>query len=68
MIALLYPKHLTIAVQFDKPVGEPITYKGKKYSYCEPTPQAQNLKIGQLSSNFKNSKYEVVYAYEPIKK
>ena len=68
MIALLYPKHLTIAVQFDKPVGEPITYKGKKYSYCEPTPQAQNLKIGQLSSNFKNSKYEVVYAYEPLKK
>ncbi|WP_223833561.1 hypothetical protein [Pedobacter riviphilus] len=68
MIALLYPKHLTIAVQFDKPIGEPVTYKGKKYSYCEPTPQAQNLKIGQLSSNFKNSKYEVVYAYEPAKK
>ncbi|WP_316844208.1 hypothetical protein [Pedobacter psychrodurus] len=68
MIALLYPKHLTIAVQFDKPVGEPITYKGKKYSYCEPTPQSQNLKIGQLSSNLKNSKYEVVYAYEPVKR
>ncbi|WP_344849274.1 hypothetical protein [Pedobacter jeongneungensis] len=68
MIALLYPKHLTIAVQFDKPVGEAITYKGKKYSYCEPTPQAQNLKIGQLSSNLKNSKFEVVYAYEPIKR
>jgi hypothetical protein len=68
MIALLYPKHLTIAVQFETPVGEPVTYKGRKYSYCEPTPQAQNLKIGQLSSNLKNSKYEVVYAYEPVKR
>lgn len=68
MVALLYPKHLTIAVQFDKPIGEPITYKGKKYSYCEPTPQAQNLKIGQIAPNLKNLKYEVVYAYEPVKR
>ncbi|WP_317039663.1 hypothetical protein [Pedobacter terrae] len=65
MIALLYPKHLTIAVQFDKPIGEAVTYKGKKYSYCEPTPQAQNLKIGQIATNLKNLKYQVVYAYEP---
>ncbi|KQM64652.1 hypothetical protein ASE74_11600 [Pedobacter sp. Leaf216] len=68
MIALLYPKHLTIAVQFDTPIGKAITYKGKKYSYCEPTPQAQNLKIGQLSANLKDSKYQVVYAYEPIRR
>ncbi|MBO9673715.1 MAG: hypothetical protein J7577_09735 [Sphingobacteriaceae bacterium] len=68
MIALLYPKHLTIAVQFDKPIGEAVTYKGKKYSYCEPTPQAQNLKIGQIATNLKHLKYEVVYAYEPIKR
>jgi len=68
MVALLYPKHLTIAVQFDKPIGEAVTYKGKKYSYCEPTPQAQNLKIGQIATNLKHLKYEVVYAYEPIKR
>lgn len=68
MIALLYPKHLTIAVQFDKPVGEPVTYKGKQYSYCEPTPQGQRLKIGQIATNLKNLKYEVVYAYEPTRR
>lgn len=65
MIALLYPTHITMAVQFDKPVGTPIVYKGKTYSVCEPTPQAENLSIGQLSSNLKNIPYKVVYAYEP---
>ncbi|WP_316803925.1 hypothetical protein [Pedobacter nototheniae] len=67
MIALLYPTHLTMAVQFDKPVGSFITYKGKKYSYCEPTPQLQDLKIGQLATQLKNIKYEIVYAYDPVK-
>jgi len=67
MVALLYPTHLTMAVQFDKPVGNFIVYKGKKYSFCEPTPQVQDLKIGQISAKLKNLKYEVVYAYEPVK-
>jgi len=68
MIALLYPTHLTMAVQFDKPVGNFITYQGKKYSFCEPTPQIQDLKIGQISNNLKNASYEIVYAYEPLRK
>lgn len=65
MIAMLYPTHITMAVQFDKPIGKPIVYKGKTYSICEPTPQKENLNIGQLSSNLKNIPYKVVYAYEP---
>lgn len=65
MVALLYPTHLTMAVQFNKPVGDFIVYKGKKYSFCEPTPQLQDLKIGQIAAKFKNIKFEVVYAYEP---
>lgn len=68
MVALLYPTHLTMAVQFDKPVGEFIVYNGKKYSFCEPTPQKENLRIGQVSSSLKNIKFEVVYAYEPLKR
>lgn len=68
MIALLYPTHLTMAVQFDKPIGNAIDYKGKKYTVCEPTPQQQPLKIGELASNLKNKPYEVVYAYEPAQK
>jgi hypothetical protein len=65
MIAMLYPTHVTIAVQFDKPVGQPIVYNGKIYSVCEPTPQKENLAIGQIAAKFKNKQYEVVYAYQP---
>jgi len=68
MIALLYPTHITMAVAFDKPVGDGILYNGKVYSVCEPTPQRKNLKIGELSSNLRNQKYEVVYAYQPVQK
>ena len=65
MIALLYPTHITMAVQFDKAAGKPIIYNGKKYYVCEPTPQGQNLKIGEISAKYRGEKYEVVYAYEP---
>ena len=65
MIALLYPTHITVAVAFDKPVGKPIAYNGKLYSVCEPTPQAQNLKIGQMAQRRQNSTYTVVYHYDP---
>ncbi|PJJ83140.1 hypothetical protein [Mucilaginibacter auburnensis] len=67
MIALLYPTHITIGVQFDKPVGTPVMYKGIAYSVCEPTPQKEDLGIGQLSSALKNAPYQVVYQYEPGK-
>ncbi|MFD0764802.1 hypothetical protein ACFQZI_08035 [Mucilaginibacter lutimaris] len=68
MIALLYPTHITMAVEFNKPVGDPIVYKGKTYSICEPTPQLENLSIGQLSAKLKSTPYHVVYAYEPAGK
>lgn len=65
MIAILYPTHLTMAVEFEKPVGDVVLYQGKSYSVCEPTPQKQKLKIGQLSGEFKNTPYQIVYAYAP---
>ena len=66
MIALLYPTHITMAVQFDTPVGgDPIVYKGKTYSICEPTPQKEDLGIGKMSAELKKIPYQVVYAYEP---
>jgi len=65
MIALLYPTHITVAVAFDKPVGTPILYQGKRYSVCEPTPRTQDLRIGQISPKNQNSSYKVVYHYEP---
>lgn len=68
MIVLAYPKHVTIAVKFDKPIGHSIVYNGSKYSVCEPTPQQQDLQLGQLLPNLKKENYEVVYAYHPQEK
>lgn len=68
MIVLAYPKHVTIAVKFDKPVGHSIVYNGGKYSVCEPTPQLQDLQLGQLLPELKKTSYEVVYAYNPQEK
>lgn len=68
MIALLYPTHINIAVQFSKPIGTPIVYKGKIYSECEPTPQGEDLQIGQVSAKLKNVPYQIVYQYEPTGK
>lgn len=65
MIVLLYPTHVTIAVKFDKPIGNTIEYKGHKYSVCEPTPQSYDLNIGQLSPDLRKTPYEIAYAYEP---
>jgi hypothetical protein len=67
MIVLAYPKHVTIAVQFDKPVGKPIIYNGNKYSVCEPSPQKQDLLVGQLLPELKKAPYEVAYVYTPQK-
>lgn len=65
MIALLYPTHISMAVQFDKPTGSSIIYKGEKYSVCESTPQKQDLKIGQIAANLKRVSYDVVFQYDP---
>lgn len=65
MIALLYPTHISMAVQFDKAQGKSIIYKGQKYSVCEPTPQNRDLRIGQISADLEGLNYEVVYQYNP---
>jgi hypothetical protein len=68
MIVLSYPKHITIAVKFDKPIGKPVYYNGIPYSICEATPQNEDLRLGQLSYALQKIPFEVVYAYTPHKK
>jgi hypothetical protein len=68
MIVLAFPQHVTIAVKFDKPVGDPILYNGSKYSVCEPTPQKQDLAVGQLLPQLRHSPYDIVYVYDPANK
>ena len=65
MIVLVYPEHVTIAVKLDKPAGDPIVYRGQKYSVCEATPQRNDLGLGQLPLGLKNQTYKVVYEYDP---
>ena len=68
MVTLLYPDHVTIAIQFDKPRGKTFLYKGKQYSVCEPTPQQDDLKIGQLPPSLRKMPYDIGYEYTPVKK
>lgn len=65
MIVLAFPEHVTVAVKFDKPVGKPIIYNGSTYTVCEPTPQRQDLRVGQLSKELSKETYEVAYVYNP---
>lgn len=65
MIAILYPTHITMAVQFEQKIGESIAYEGQYFSICEPTPQGQNLNIGEVADKYKHEKYEIVYHYKP---
>jgi hypothetical protein len=68
MIVLSFPKHITVAVKFDKAVGKSIRYNNANYTVCEPTPQGLlDLPIGQLPPAVQNERYEVVYSYNPKK-
>ncbi|MFT4062503.1 MAG: hypothetical protein QM642_09125 [Edaphocola sp.] len=64
MIVLAYPEHVTIAVRFHNGPAN-IIYKNKAYTVCEPTPQAKDLSMGEISDKLKQQPFEVAYAYEP---
>lgn len=68
MIVLSYPNHVTVAVNFDKPVGKPIIYNGSPYYICEATPQKKDLNIGKSIPALEKEGFEVVYTYQPAKK
>jgi len=65
MIVLEYPKHVTIAVKFDKAYGNTIVYNGVRYSICEPSSQKDDLRIGKLPSYLRHSSFGVPYVYTP---
>jgi len=65
MIVLAYPQHVTVAVQFDKPVGKPIVYNGVPYYVCDPTPQKVDLQVGEILPSLRKENFEVTYAYMP---
>lgn len=65
MIVLVYPSHITLAIELHKPIGIPVVYNGRKFSLCEPTPQRLELPIGKLMPELKDEAFEVVYEYLP---
>lgn len=65
MIIVVYPKHVSIAVHFDKSFGETIDYNGRKFTICEPTPQQDDLRIGQPIPSLAHSQYQIAFAYNP---
>lgn len=65
MVAILYPTHITMGVQFDKKIGKTIKFKNQYYSICEPTPQATSLNIGELADKYLHEEYKIVYHYSP---
>jgi len=67
MIVIEYPQHVTVAVKFDKPYGNTITYNGARYSVCEPTSQREDLRVGQRLHSLRHSTYDIPYSYTPQK-
>lgn len=65
MIVLVYPSHVTVALELENPVGTPIVYKGKKFSVCEPTPQRLDLPVGRLMPELDAVAFQVAYEYVP---
>ena len=65
MVVLQYPRHVSIAVCFDKAYGNAIEYNGARYSVCEPSSQQFDLRIGELPPALKKTPYEISYAYKP---
>jgi hypothetical protein len=68
MIVMAYPSHVSIAVQLKKPSGKPVFYDGASYYVCEPTPQKEDLAMGEILPSLKTTPFEVVYAYRPHQK
>jgi hypothetical protein len=65
MIVMEYPNHVSVAVKFDKPYGKTIKYNGIEYSVCEPTPQKEDLSIGQTLPELNHAMFEVPFTYFP---
>lgn len=65
MIVLVYPSHVTVALELQQPIGTPVVYNGRKFSVCEPTPQRLELPVGQLMPELKSVVYQVAYEYLP---
>lgn len=61
VILLDFPTHASVAVALDKPYGDnPINYKGKIYSICDPTGPGNHLKPGDFPEGLENVEFKIL--------
>jgi hypothetical protein len=65
MLVILYPNHVVLAVSLKKNKGTTLQYKNVTFTFCEPTPQAINLPLGQLMPAYTNKPYKIAFEYFP---
>jgi len=67
MVVLSYTDHVTVAVKLEKPIGRPIVYDNELYTICEPTPQKEDLRLGEQLQDTQKKSYEIAFSYKPQK-
>ncbi|MEY2648532.1 MAG: hypothetical protein RL282_1245, partial [Bacteroidota bacterium] len=65
MIVLSYPSHINIGIAMDKPIGKGISYNGKLYTICEPTPQKKEYGLGKMDKTILKEGFEIVHQHLP---
>jgi hypothetical protein len=61
MIAIAFSDHITIAVSTPTPIGDTsIEFQGKKYYICDPTGPIGSFEIGDMPSEYKRKKFEII--------
>lgn len=60
MIVVAFEDHISIAVNFDSPVGVPIRYKGDDYYFCDPTGPVESDMIGQVPTGYENKAFKII--------
>ncbi len=65
MLVVLYPKHVVLAISLQKNKGTTLQYKNVTFTFCEPTPQAINLSLGELMPEYVDKPYKIAFEYFP---
>ncbi len=58
-----YDYYMTVGVALENPVGDPVPYKGKNYTICDPTAPANSGKIGKWPNGLTKKTAEVLKVY-----
>lgn len=61
MIVIAFTDHITIAVSTPSPIGSTsLEFQGKQYYICDPTGPIGSFDIGEMPSEYKRKRFEVI--------